>query len=126
MKRLILTALLLIVSAVAAQDFRQFISVETYLEIQEAAAFTDGFTIECPAPSGDNFTLCVNTSSTGWTAAQLRNWSDYGLSAWRVFENWRLDGDIWSLYLLHPGRGELMGINVNRSGTRVVYVAGRY
>lgn len=124
MKRIMgLLALLLALGFGLAQSDN--ISFDTKIEIQEAAAFTDGFIIECPPEFvvPNLHSVCVSTRETGWSEAQLRNWSDYGLGHWRVYKNWEYDNGGWVLALLHIGRQEAMFIAILDSGNLIWYAA---
>lgn len=115
-----LALLALLVSTASAQR----LSTATRLEVQAAAAFTDGFLVECPpALQSPEFEwTCVNTASTGWSADQLRDWSDYGLGAWTIWEAWRYQEDgYWSLVLMHAARSELLMVSVMQNGLMVIY-----
>lgn len=127
--RNVLTILLLAITALAAADDGNghIVTASTYFEVMEAAAFTDGHLVECAGKNLDPehiWRLCVDTRSTGWNASQLRGWSDYGLSHWRVFNAWRFSesGDVWMLTLVHLARDELLSIGVTVDGSYVFYV----
>ena len=124
-RALALTVLASLLGSALAQTMEQKLSPETRIEIQEAAAFTDGFVIPCPdAFNPSEFhVVCVDTSETGWTAAQLRDWSDYGLSHWRVYNAWTREDGNWMLTLVNFTREELLIILVTGDASRVVYVA---
>lgn len=124
-RALVLTVLAALLGSALAQTMEQKLSDETKLEIQEAAAFTDGFVIRCPEAFEhvDFHVVCVDTSETGWNAAQLRDWSDYGLGHWRVFTAWTREDNYWMLTLAHFAREEMLMIFVMSDARMVVYVA---
>ena len=124
-RALALTVLASLLGSAPAQTMEQKLSAETRIEIQEAAAFTDGFVIPCPDafnPS-DFHVVCVDTSETGWTAAQLRDWADYGLSHWRVFTAWTREDRYWMQTLVNFAREEMLMIFVLNDASKVVYFA---
>lgn len=124
-RTLALTILAALLGSALAQTPEQKLTAETRLEIQEAAAFTDGFVIRCPEAFEhvEFYVVCVDTSETGWTAAQLRNWSDYGLSHWRVFTAWTREDTYWMLTLANFAREEMLMIFVMNDASKVIYVA---
>lgn len=105
------------------------VSTSTRLEIMEAAAFTDGFLIDCRGtPNPDILSVCVDTSRTPWDAFDLMEWSDYGLSRWAIDRAWTRDpqGRWYDLQLYREDRRELLMITVFIDGTTVMYHATRY
>lgn len=97
----------------------------TRIEVQEAAAFTDGFIVVCPDTLiSEHFeTVCVNTGATGWSADDLREWSMYGLHEWRVFKAWTQSdgGGSWTTMLYRTDRMDVVSITVYGSGFLVFY-----
>lgn len=97
----------------------------TRVEVQEAAAFTDGFVVVCPETlqMEGREVVCVNTGDTGWTASDLREWSMYGLHQWRVFKAWAESdgGGSWTTMLYRLDRMDTISITVYGSGFLVFY-----
>lgn len=110
-RTLLATAVALALSAAFAYQP----TVDTMLEVQAAANFTDGVLFECPLDDPDIYIVCVDTSMTPWDAYELSDWADYGLGLWTILESWSRDEDgTLSLTLAHVERGELMLIKVQR------------
>lgn len=91
----------------------------TRIEVQEAAKFTDGIIVPCPSGfSTDDYAVCVDVSQTPWDVYDLMNWSDYGLSHWRILQSWERSGtgsnEVYMMGLFHPARGEGILIGVTR------------
>ena len=124
-RRTIATIALLTIATIAAAQ----VSASTTLEIHEAAAFTDGFIVDCGGiPDATILSVCVDTSRTPWDAFDLMNWSDYGLSRWSIDRAWTRDakGRWYDLQLYRDDRRELLMITVFSSGNMVMYHATRY
>lgn len=133
MTRRILTALvttsaaLILTAALAQVPPANLLSFDSYLDIQAAANFTDGYVQTCPdgALEARLYGVCVWTGDTGWSPDQLRDFADFGLSAWTVFKAWREDEHGWKLTLIHRTRNEMLLIGVARDGNSVTYIAGK-
>lgn len=72
-------------------------SAETRSAVLSAAAFTGGDVVDCPlsaepevvrADVGPHDLVCVDTSITAWTAAELTQRADYGFDGWFVITDW--------------------------------------
>jgi len=124
-RALALTVLASLLGSALAQTMAQELTPATLIEIQEAAAFTDGFLIPCPGAleHSDFHFVCVDTSETGWNAAQLRDWADYGLSHWRVITAWTRKDGYWTQALAHFVREEVLVIFVTSDARMVIYAA---
>lgn len=102
------------------------VSAATKVAIQEAAAFTDGFVIDCPAEIEPSiYAVCVATGDTLWSASDLRRWSTYGLERWTTYQAWTFRSNTYLTFLVNPARTELLGIMVAADGSYIIYHATR-
>lgn len=120
MRKLVTVLILVLFVTIAAAQA----TAETRLEVAAAIAFTEGFTVDCPASllEASDYAVCVNTSQLSWSDSSMRTFATYGLGGWVVLIPWKFDGDLYSYGAAHTARRELLLIAYSPASHMLIYM----